>query len=481
MAAPEIFDEIAARQLAIKQGLGVVLAGSIAPRGSAYDITVQATEPMTGNAITSVTRRASNKDQVLPAVTRVVTSVRNALGDETSDSAQQLAMKTISTTSLDVASQYAAAVNAQSRGNAEEALANFAKAVQLDPKFGLGYQGLAVMSRNMGRLQDAERVRREALRYLDKMTERERYATRGYYYIRTGDYQQCVKEYGELIARYPADVAGAQPARGVPGQVAGHARGSRRDAAGGRHPAQPRRLPVQPGRLVELRRRIQRGRAGDSNDQRAEARFLGALALSQQGQGLVREAVETYQKLTTMDAWGALFGPAGLADLAVYEGRFSEAVKLFEDGAAADLAAKKPDAAAMKLTALAYAHLARGQAASAAAAAERALKHSKAPPIRFLSARIFVETGAVARAKTLAAAFTSQLAAEQQAYGKIIEGGLALKGGDPRQAVKLLTEANEIHDTWLGHFDLGRAFLAAKRIRKPTPNSTAVSNAAVRR
>ena len=114
-------------------------------------------QPMTGNVITSVTRRASNKDQVLAAVTRVVTSVRNALGDETSDSAQQLAMKTISTTSLDVASHYAAAVNAQSRGNAEEALASFAKAVQLDPKFGLGYQGLAVMSRNLGRLQDAEK------------------------------------------------------------------------------------------------------------------------------------------------------------------------------------------------------------------------------------------------------------------------------------------------------------------------------------
>ena len=39
--------------------------------------------------------------------------------------------------------------------------------------------------------------------------------------------------------------------------------------------------------------------------------------------------------------WGKSFGPAGLADIAVYEGRFSEAVKLLEDGAAADLTAKK--------------------------------------------------------------------------------------------------------------------------------------------
>ena len=162
VAAPEKFDEVAARELAVKQGLGVVLAGSIAPRGDGYDITVKATQPMTGNVITSVTRRASSKDQVLDAVTRVVTSVRNALGDETSDSAQLLAMKRLSTTSLDVASHYAAAVNAQSRGNAEEALASFSKAVELDPKFGLGYQGLAVDVPQPGPAAGCGEVRRRS-------------------------------------------------------------------------------------------------------------------------------------------------------------------------------------------------------------------------------------------------------------------------------------------------------------------------------
>ena len=39
------------------------------------------------------------------------------------------------------------------------------------------------------------------------MTERERYRTRGLFYFITGDYQACVKEYGDLIARYAADAA----------------------------------------------------------------------------------------------------------------------------------------------------------------------------------------------------------------------------------------------------------------------------------
>jgi serine/threonine protein kinase/tetratricopeptide (TPR) repeat protein len=464
VAAPENFDEVAARQLAIKQGLAVVLAGSIAPSGGGYDITVNATQPMTGTIITSVTRRAANKDQVLTALTRVATSVRNALGDETSDSDQQLAMKTISTTSLEVASHYAAAVNAQARGNAEEALASFAKTVELDPKFGLGYQGLAVMSRNMGRLQDSEKYAAEALRYLDQMTERERYTTRGYYYIRTGDYQACVKEYQELIDKYPADVPGHNQRASCLARLrdmrAAVEEMRKVVAILPNHTVYRSNLAVLLNYSGEFAAAEEEIRKIES----PEARAIAALGLSQQGQGLVRDASETYQKLSTMGAFGAAFGPAGLADLAVYEGRFSEAVKILEDGAAADLEVKNADAAAMKYTAVAYAHLARGQTKLAIATADRALNHSTAPPIRYLAARILIEAGAVDRARTMAAAFTSQLGAEQQAYGKILEGGIALKTGDAKLAVKLLTEANDVHDTWLGHFDLGRAFFALKAL-----------------
>ena len=114
----------------------------------------------------------------------------------------------------------------------------------------------------------------------------------------------------------------------------------------------------------------------------------------------------------------------------------------------------------MKLTAAAHAHLASGHRRPAAAAAERALQYSNVTPIRFLAARTLIETGAIPRARTLAAGFASEVTAEAQAYGKILEGRIALAQGDARAAMKLLAEANTMLDTWLGHFDLGRAFLA---------------------
>ncbi|MSO84303.1 MAG: tetratricopeptide repeat protein, partial [Acidobacteria bacterium] len=175
-------------------------------QGNGYGISVKVVQTVTGNVIASAQRRASNKDQVLGVATNLVATVRKALGDDASESAQMFAMASLSVTSLDVVRLYVAAREASSNGRFEEARQGALKAVELDPKFGIGYQLLAVASRNLGRRQDAEKYINEAVRYLDGMTERERYSTRGMFYRVTGDYQQCVKEYGDLIARNAANV-----------------------------------------------------------------------------------------------------------------------------------------------------------------------------------------------------------------------------------------------------------------------------------
>ena len=42
-------------------------------------------------------------------------------------------------------------------------------------------------------------------------------------------------------------------------------------------------------------------------------------------------------------------------------------------------------------------------------------------------------------------------------HTKILEGDLALAGGDTGSAIDAFTQANGILDTWIAHFDLGRA------------------------
>jgi tetratricopeptide (TPR) repeat protein len=168
-----------------------------------------------------------------------------------------------------------------------------------------------------------------------------------------------------------------------------------------------------------------------------------------------------YEGLGKLGPEGGSFTASGLADLAIYEGRFSDAERILAKGAADDLTSGIPDRAARKLTTLADVHLLRQQKAAAAAAAEKALSSSQAVKIRFLAARVFLEAGAAARTKTLAAGLAAELQAEPQAYGSIIEGLTALNAGDARQAIKVLTAANTLLDTWIGHYYLGRAYLEA--------------------
>jgi tetratricopeptide (TPR) repeat protein len=320
------------------------------------------------------------------------------------------------------------------------------------------------MSRNLQRFDDADKYIKEALRYLDSMTDRERMATRGFYYRLTGDNEQCANEYGQLVSAYPADTV-AHMQRAI---CLARMRKVREAVAQMRYAVQI--LPNHVGYRTNLA--LAEDVAGEFEQAEKEvraipqpdARALQALAYSQLGRGMLAEVRETYQTIGSMGAQGASSAALGLGDLAVYEGRLADAVSLFEKGAEADLAAKSPDRAGMKFVSAAYAHLVAKREAQAIVAAEKALVQSKIMPVRFLAARILVEAGAIDKARPLAATLVSDLAVEPQAHGKIIEGAIALKSGNPREAIRMLTEANRLADTWIGHFELGRAHFAAGAI-----------------
>jgi serine/threonine protein kinase/tetratricopeptide (TPR) repeat protein len=462
---PEKFDEPAAREIAVKQGLSVVLSGSLDRQGSGYEFSVRAIQAVTGNVISSAQGRASNKDRVLSEVTKLVAAVRKGLGDDTSDSAQRFSMETLSTTSLEVVRDYAVAMEALSNGQFDAAQQSFSKAVNLDPNFGLAYAGMAMMARNLGRQQDAEKYVKEAVRHVDRMTERERYRTRGLFYVITKDYQACMKEYGDLIARYAQDVAAhnnlalcSTYLRNMPTAM----------------DEMRRVVAILPKRaLYRVNLALYAAYGGDFQTAEQEGRTaqeLGSplgllpLAFAQLGQDQISRATETYQTLGKANTLGGSFSASGLGDLAVYEGRFSDAARILEQGAAADLTSKDSDRAAAKSAALAYTQLLRGQRRAAFEAAENALANSQAVKIRFLVARVFVEAGEIVRARTLAAGLAAGLQAEPQAYAKIVESGVALKNGDPRKGIDVLIEANGLLDTWIGHFDLGRAYLEAGQL-----------------
>ena len=143
MQPPEPFDGKAATHLAVKQGLGVVLAGSIEKAGEKLKLRLDATQAITGRVIAQADTTAAGREDVLAATGRLASEIREALGGDSSDSKQRFAMDTLTATSVDVVRDYALAMDSLSNSRFEEARASFDRAVARDPSFGLAHAGLA--------------------------------------------------------------------------------------------------------------------------------------------------------------------------------------------------------------------------------------------------------------------------------------------------------------------------------------------------
>src|SRR4030095_8957142 len=244
-------------------------------------------------------------------------------------------------------------MEALSNGKHEEALENFSKAVNTDPNFGLAYAGMAITSINLRRQEEAEKYIQLANSHLGIMTERERYRTRGSYYLIFGNPQKCVEEYGTLIAQFPSDVAALNNLALCSTQLRELTKGIQLEKqAAAILPKKPMyrfNIAVYTDYTRDFQTAEREARAVQEMDPSYDSAFV-ALAFAQLGLGQLAQAEDTYRSLekisitkndTKNDTKNAKAGVSravsGLADLAIYEGRFDEAVKILEKGAAVDL------------------------------------------------------------------------------------------------------------------------------------------------
>jgi len=186
---------------------------------------------------------------------------------------------------------------------------------------------------------------------------------------------------------------------------------------------------------------------------------LGALAMAQAGQGDLSRAASTYGILQALGVRGASMAAMGLADLAFYQGHQNEGIELLEKSIPADIAAKDQSSAATKSIALGQAHLAKGKKAQALAAADQAVKLSPDPSTAMAAGDLYIEAGETAKAAKLASQLSSRIEPEPQMYGALVEGELALKKNQIKDAIDAFQRAQKISNTWLGHFYLGKAYL----------------------
>ena len=466
----DVLDEQASRLVAMNQGVNAVITGDISRRGDQYDISAIALDTVSGNVLAKADVSVANKQDILSELPKLAVPIRQALGDTTPPSLQfEKVSGGFTAASLEAVHQDALGVDEQFAGKFQEAFDSFQKAAELDPKFARAYSGMAAMANNLGRHDDAVKYMKLAMANADRMTERERYRNQGLYYLTTGDWQNCVQQYTQLVTRYPADRVGQNNLANCYTEL----RNAPKALEAARHAVEI--VPRGVGQRLNLA--FVEAFAGDFASSEKDARaaleisptasqgYL-VIAEAQVAEGQLQQAADSYQQLEKFGALGASTATDGLADLAAYEGKYTEAAKLLTQGAATDTAAKMPDNAARKYASLANIEEQQGQQAAALAAIAKALAGSQATSIEFLAARLYVDAGDLPKAQKLASTLSAQQSSEPQAYGKMLAGMTALKNKDAKGAISQLIAANNLMNTWIGQFELGQAYLGAGEFKQ---------------
>jgi len=454
-----------AQLISRRLGINAIVSASIEQKGNGYLIKAWATDPSTSKKITEVDQEIDSKTKVLNAVDYITAKLRANLGVIPEESSEALIRETFTTTSLEAMKAYTNAQRLEAAGNSEEAIKEYMKALDNDPNLGRAYAGLAAIYHNNLQYDKAEEYYLEAMKRIDQMTDREKFRTRGGYYLMERNYKKAVEEFSSLIEQYPLDASGHTNLA----LAYFYSYDMRRAYEAGLRAVElnPDNIHIQ-FNLVWYAAGAGEFEAGAKQAHsiiEANPDFLyvyPVLALIELASGDAAKASETYQQVESKSDYGASMAAHGLADIALYQGRLKDAQSILKQGIEVDVKNDWKYNAAQKHILIARAYLLQGNTRSALEEADRALTMSQNEEAVFSAAEVFIEAGETERARSLAADLSVKVLPVHQSYAKILGGELSLARGDIPGAVSLFQEALGMVDTWVGRFAMGKAYLEAK-------------------
>jgi tetratricopeptide (TPR) repeat protein/tRNA A-37 threonylcarbamoyl transferase component Bud32 len=470
-------DESAARLVAQREpDIKVVLAGRVERAGNGYRVSVRAVDPIPGTTLAEDDRSADSKGEVLQVIGSIAATIREALGDTKSETERLTANESFTAASLEAARAYSEGQRLANSGRDEEALAFYQRAIDEDPNLGRAYASMATSAGKLGRTHEAGALWKQALAKLDRMTERERYRTLGTYYMQVlGNDEQGLEHYRALVQKFPADGAAHNNLANAYFRLLNFTRARQQGAE---------LLKIYPQSvLYQYNYALYAMYAGDWAAAETAATFavrnqdappakaffvLAMVALTRDDSAAAAAAYANARARAGVR--GASLAAIGLADLAMYQGRYDEAVALLTDGISADRAAKNTAGAAAKLAALAEAYLALGKTPDAVRAGQEALQLSDSESVIVPVARVFAGSGREKEARALGADLDGRLQPRSRAYGRLIAGDIALGRGDITAAVDAYRASQQFVDQtasggnkgyWLARYALGVAYIMA--------------------
>jgi serine/threonine protein kinase/tetratricopeptide (TPR) repeat protein len=206
-AANERITKDVAKEICERQGLKAMIVGSIASLGSHYVVTLEAINAHAGDAIAREQSEAENKEEVLKALGKAASQLREKLGESLSSIKKfDAPIEEATTSSLEALKAFSQGNEQRMADKQNEAISFYKRATELDPNFALAYARLAVIYSNFFQTELAAQYSQKAYDLRDRVSERERYYISEKYtsYV-TGDREEVISVLKAWAQSYPND------------------------------------------------------------------------------------------------------------------------------------------------------------------------------------------------------------------------------------------------------------------------------------
>lgn len=198
-----------AKDLCVRVGSKVYIAGSIANFGKNYVIGLQAVSCSTGDLLAQQQVQEPGKEKVLDGLSRAAGKLRETLGESIS-SVQKFdtPLAQATTPSLEALRALSIGRDALADGNYPTAVSWFQRAIADDPDFALAYASLWTAYSNLGEISLGQKNIKKAFELRGEVSERERLGIEAsYYWGVTGDLEKTRDAYQLIVQTYPRDSA----------------------------------------------------------------------------------------------------------------------------------------------------------------------------------------------------------------------------------------------------------------------------------
>jgi tetratricopeptide (TPR) repeat protein len=175
-----------ARDIARREQLKALVAGSIGKLGSHYVLALEAVNAQTGDVMAREQVEAASAEEVLTVLGQATSRLREKLGESLASIQRfDVPLPRATTGSPEALHAYALALGDGRIVARLEAIPHLLRAIELDPDFAMAHASLAAIYRNTGRSTEAAPIAQRAFELRDRVSERERYFISWRYYMDT--------------------------------------------------------------------------------------------------------------------------------------------------------------------------------------------------------------------------------------------------------------------------------------------------------